>query len=74
MNILVKFHQEETFFDEIRGHLLILPFYRALLRASEGLLREKAIKFEVEVYGGPWLPSGYCLHSLIVGKQFASQE
>ena len=49
MNILVKFHQERAIFDEIRGHLLILPFYRALTRASEGLLRKKAIKSEVEV-------------------------
>ena len=35
-------------FDEINGHLLTLSFYRALTRASEGLLRKKAIKFEVE--------------------------
>ena len=53
MNILAKFHQERTNFDEIRGHLLILPFYRALTRASEGLLRKKAIKFEVEVLHTP---------------------
>ena len=51
MNILANFHQERTIFDEIRGHLLILilPFYRALTRASEGLLQKNAIKFEVEV-------------------------
>ena len=36
INILAKFHQERMIFDEIRGHLLILPFYRALTRASEG--------------------------------------
>ena len=42
MNILAKFHQEITIFDEVRGHLLILLIYRALTRASEGLLREKA--------------------------------
>ena len=53
LNILAKFHQEKTIFDEIRGHLLILPFYRALTRASEGLLRKKAIKFEVEVLHKP---------------------
>ena len=40
-------------FDEIRGHLLILLFYRALTRASEGLLRKKAIIFEVEVLHRP---------------------
>ena len=53
INILAKFHHEKTIFDEIRGHLLILPFYRALTRASEGLLREKAIKFEVEMLHTP---------------------
>ena len=53
MNILVKFHQERTIFDEIRGHLLILPFYRALTRASEGLLWKKAMKVEVEVLHTP---------------------
>ena len=49
MNILVKFHQEKTIFDEIRGRILILLFYRPLTRAYIGLLRKKAIKFEVEV-------------------------
>ena len=49
INILAKFHQEKTIFDEIRGHLLILPFYRALTRAFDGLLRKKAIKSEVEM-------------------------
>ena len=48
MSIVANFHNK-TIFDEIRGHFLILPFYRALTRASEGLLRKKAIKFEVEV-------------------------
>ena len=49
MNILAKFHQEKTISDEIRGHLLILQFYRTLTSAPEGLLWEKAIKFEVEM-------------------------
>ena len=53
MNILAKFHQEKTNFDEIRGHLLILLFYRALTRASEDLLWKKAIKFKVEVLHTP---------------------
>ena len=35
MNTLAKFHQEKMIFDKIRGHLLILPFYRAPTRASE---------------------------------------
>ena len=49
MNILAKFHQEKNVFDEIRGHLLNLLFYRTLTRASEGFLREKAVKFAVKV-------------------------
>ena len=49
MNILAQFHREKTIFYKIRGHLLILLFYRALTRAFEGLLWKKAIKFEVEV-------------------------
>ena len=53
MNILANLYQEKIIFDEIRGHLLILPFYRALTRASEGLLLKKAIKFEVEVLHTP---------------------
>ena len=48
MNTLAKFHQEKTNSNEIRGHLLILLFYRALTKAPEGLLRKKAIEFEVE--------------------------
>ena len=32
---------------------LILPFYRALTRASDGLLRKRAIKFEVELLNTP---------------------
>ena len=53
MNILAKFHQEQTIFDDIRGYLLILLFYRALTRASKGLLRKKDMKFEVEVLDTP---------------------
>ena len=53
MNILAKFHHERTIFDQIREHFSILPFYRALTRVSEGLLRKKAIKFEVEVLHKP---------------------
>ena len=29
MNVLAKFHVEKMIFDEIRGHLLCLLFYRA---------------------------------------------
>ena len=53
MKILAKFHQEETIFDEIRGHLLIFQFYRTLTSAPEGLLWEKAIKFAVKVLHTP---------------------
>ena len=38
LHILAKFHEEMINFDEIRGHLLILPFYRAQTRAFEGPL------------------------------------
>ena len=50
MNILANFHQEQTIFDEIRGYLLIFLFYRALTRASEGLLLKKGYKI---CSGGP---------------------
>ena len=40
-------------FDEIRGHLVILSFYRAQTRNSEVSLRKKAIKFEVDVLDTP---------------------
>ena len=43
------FHTEKPIFDRIRAHLLILLFNRDQTRASKGLLRKKAIKFEVEV-------------------------
>ena len=47
--MLSKFREEKMIFDKIRGHLLILPFYRAQTRVSDGLLWKKAIKSEVEV-------------------------
>ena len=40
-------------FDEIWGHLVILPFYRAQTRDFEGPLRKKAIKSEVDVLDTP---------------------
>ena len=40
-----KIQEEIMIFDEILGHLLILLFYRAQTRASDGLLRKNAIKF-----------------------------
>ena len=33
-----SFIKKKTIFDEVRGHLIILLFYRTLIRASEGLL------------------------------------
>ena len=49
IHILAKFHEKIMIFDEIRGHLVISPFYRAQTRNSEGPLRTKVLKFEVEV-------------------------
>ena len=40
-------------FDKVRGHLLILHFYRDHTRDSEGPLPKTAIKFEVEVLDTP---------------------
>ena len=40
-------------FGEIRGHLVILPFYKAQTRDSYGPLRKKAIKFEADVLDTP---------------------
>ena len=40
-------------FDEIRGHLVILPFYKIQTRDFESPLRKRAIKFEVEVLDTP---------------------
>ena len=48
MNILARFHQEKTVFDETRADFLILLFYKAPTRASEGLLWKKSIKFDVD--------------------------
>ena len=53
MNILAKSRQKRTIFDEIRGHLLILPFYRALTKASKGLRQKKALNLEGEVLHKP---------------------
>ena len=41
-------------FDEIRGHLVILPFYRAQTRDSHGPLRKAAIKSEADVLDTPY--------------------
>ena len=51
VNILAKFDEENMIFDEIKGHLQILLFYRA--RASQGLLLQTAIKFEVKMLDMP---------------------
>ena len=39
--------------DEIRGHLVILPFYRAQPETLEGPPRKRAKKFEVELLNIP---------------------
>ena len=36
-------------FDKIRGNLVVLPFYMAQTRASEGPLPKKVIRSELEV-------------------------
>ena len=46
-------HFGQTIFDEIREYLLILLFCRAPTRASDDLLKKKAIKFEVQVLYTP---------------------
>ena len=46
IHILVMLHEKMIIFDEIIGHLLILPFYRDQARALEGTPRKKAMKFE----------------------------
>ena len=53
IHVLANFYEEILIFDEIRGHLVILQFYRAWTRDSEGLLRKRAILFEVEVLDTP---------------------
>ena len=50
---LKKFYEEVMIFDEIRGHSVILPFYRAQTRRSDGPLRKRAMKSEVEVVDTP---------------------
>ena len=49
IHVLAKSHEEILIFDEIRGHLGILQFYRVQTRDSEGPLQKRAIIFEVEV-------------------------
>ena len=44
MNILAKFHQEQTIFDEIRGYLLILLFYMGSDQSIWGSSSEKGYK------------------------------
>ena len=53
IHVLAKFHEEILIFDEIRGHLVVLQFYRAQTRDSKGPLRKKAIKFELNVLDTP---------------------
>ena len=53
IHILAKFHEKMMILGEIRGHLVILPFYRAQTRDSYGPLRKKAIKFEADVLDTP---------------------
>ena len=50
IHVLAKFHEEIM---GRRGHLLILPFYRAQTRDTEGPFRKRAIQFEVEVRDTP---------------------
>ena len=45
IHVLVKFHEEIMIFVEIRGHLVILSFYRAQTGYSKGCLRKRAIEF-----------------------------
>ena len=52
-HVLAKVHEEIMIFEEVRGHLVILLFYRAQTRDSEGPLRKRAIIFEVEVLDTP---------------------
>ena len=53
IHISVKFYVKIMTFDEIRGHVVILSFCRAQIRDSEGPLRKRAIRFEVEVLDIP---------------------
>ena len=42
-----------TIFDEIRRHIVILPFYKTQTKASGAPFRKKAIEFEVEIPDTP---------------------
>ena len=53
IHVLTQSHEKIMIFDEIRGHLVILSFYRAQTRDSQGPLQKKAIKFEVDVLDTP---------------------
>ena len=48
--------EKKKIFDEVRGYLVILPFYMAQTRDSEGPLWKKAIKFEVDMLDTPNFP------------------
>ena len=53
MHIMTNFHDKIMIFYEIRGYLVIFPFYRAQTRNFDGPLRKRGIKFEVEVLHTP---------------------
>ena len=53
IHVLANFHEDSVIFDEIRGHLVILPFYRAQPRDCKGLLRKRGIEFERGVLHTP---------------------
>ena len=53
IHVLANFHEDRMIFDEIIGHLVMLPFYRAQTRDSKGPLRKRAIEFELGVLHTP---------------------
>ena len=53
VHVFAKLHEEIMIVDEIRGHLVILPFYRAQPETLEGPPRKRAKKFEVELLNIP---------------------
>ena len=59
-------------FYKIRGHLVILPFYKTQTKASGAPLRKKAIEFEVEI---PDTPNCYTIIlSNIGGPNFSFSQ
>ena len=50
---MAKFYVEIKILDEIRGHLVILPYDRAQTRDSEGSLRKRTMKFKEVVLDIP---------------------